>query len=140
MDDPTIALALPLLHNIPTEEIDYSEDISTIGAQQGMLVTLTAALPDNAINTGFLVYEKLCVLRKASDEDPELFRRVLGIRDKARFNNFFFRFRDQRNRLAHPTPIAAVGGDIDFGMINEEHWQYARLLIERDASRRLGYR
>ncbi|PJF17850.1 hypothetical protein PSACC_02334 [Paramicrosporidium saccamoebae] len=140
MEDPTIALALPLLHDTPAEEIDYLEDISVIGSQQGMLVTLAATLPDSAIATGFLIYEKLCVLRKASEENPDLFQKVLGIRERSRFDNFFFRFRDQRNRLAHPTPIGAIEGDIDFRMIREEHRRYARLLIEWDASPYLGYR
>lgn len=134
MKDPTIALVLPLLPDLPTNKIKYSDDISTIGDRQGMLVTLTATAADNAVATGFLVYEKLCILKDESEKTPNLFTRVLGIQKKSQFKAFFFRLQDQRNRLAHPPPIRKLKGDPNFGMIQEEYKQYARLLIEWDAS------
>jgi hypothetical protein len=136
MKDPTLGQAIPLIPGVPANDVNYSEDISTIGSRQGMIVTVAAAMPDGALETEFLIYEKLRTLRDANAETPGLYTKVLGIQDESVFDTFFFRLRDQRNRAAHPSSRRVVKGNIEekLILIPEQYRGYAKRLIKWDGS------
>jgi hypothetical protein len=129
-NDPSIGIALPRIPGKPDEDISYSDDISTIGAQHGLLMTERVRMAHGTTESLLLVREKLLLLEKVNRRIPGLFTQVLGIQEKSKFDSFAARMRLLRNELAHPDPGDVLGTNLDFVPIHEADKKYARRLAD----------
>lgn len=132
-DLPSIGLACPWIPGKAPNEVQPDDDISTIGIQHGVIATMTASVPESALEVVLLVGEKLKVLQIANEMSPGLFTKVLGIQEK-RFDRIAKKLRNCRNWLAHPHPKKVVEGTLDFTGIPRECRRYAKLLVEWNVS------
>jgi hypothetical protein len=130
---PSIGLACPWIPGKAPKDVQPDDDISTIGIQHGVIATMTASIPESALEIVLLVGEKLKVLQIASETSPGLFTKVLGIQEK-RFDRIAKKLHQCRNWLAHPHPKRIIEGTLDFTGIPKECRLYARRLIEWNAS------
>ncbi|PJF17855.1 hypothetical protein PSACC_02333 [Paramicrosporidium saccamoebae] len=132
--NPSIGLASPMIPNKSANDISYSEDISIIGSQHGVLATRTASLPNGVIESVLLICEKLGVLEMANQRMPGLFTEVSGIQRESKFDNIAAKFRKYRNRIAHPDPTRISEEDVDLSEIPKAYRRFAKLLLQWDAS------
>lgn len=133
--DPSVGMASPMIPGMAAEDLDCSDDISVIGRLHGVLATQTALLPDGALQTIFIVQEKLVVLEKADQNLPGLFAEVVGNQGPRHGpNSVAAQFQRYRNRLAHPDSVTFTLKDLDISEIPQKHVNLVRRLIEWDAS------
>jgi hypothetical protein len=131
-DDPSIGMASPIIPGKAPNQIPDFEDISIIGAQNGVIMTTTASIPDGAMEVVLLVREKLAILERANERLPGLAEEILGIK-QSRFNNIAKQIREIRNRLAHPHARPIHEDDLDLTGIPQRCRRYARLLLKWDS-------
>jgi hypothetical protein len=77
--DPSIGEALPRIPGNSDEDISYSDDISTIGAQHGLLMTERVRMAHGTTESLLLVREKLLLLEKVNRRIPGLYAQVRGV-------------------------------------------------------------
>jgi hypothetical protein len=134
MKDPSIGQAIPMIHDKAVWEIEFDDDISAIGDQKGVIATRPVLLPQGALETALVVYEKILLLDEASHLEPGLILKVLKIRDEQKVGDVLKTLRLSRNQLAHPHPGRAINGTLDFTAIPRDCQEHAKLLIEWDHS------
>jgi hypothetical protein len=132
LKNPSVGAALPRIPGKSDEDIPYSDDISTIGAQYGLLMTERIRITNGATESLLLIREKLLLLEKVNRRRPGLYTQVLGIHEKSKFDSFAARMRLLRNEIAHPHPGDALGKDLDPVPILETDKEYARRLADWD--------
>jgi hypothetical protein len=130
--DPSIGAASPIIPGKASNQINDFEDIGTIGAQKGVIVTTTASIPDGAMEIVLIVAEKLTVLEEANEKFPGLIEKVLGVKQR-KFNTIAKQLRGVRNRLAHPDIKTVRKGKPNFMGIPQQCRRHARLLLNWDA-------
>jgi hypothetical protein len=77
--DPNVGVVLPRIPGKSPEDISYSDDISTIGAQCGLLITERPRTTNESIGSILLMREKLIQLEEANEKTAGLCVQVLGI-------------------------------------------------------------
>jgi hypothetical protein len=132
--DPSVGLACPMIPGKAAKDIIYSEDISAIGLQYGVIATTTASLPDGALNAVLLACQKLGVLEAADEKTPGLFANVLWDQGNPNLCRVAAKFRKFRNRLAHPDSTSTIARNIEIPGIPVKYANLVRRLLEWQAS------
>jgi hypothetical protein len=134
MKNPNIGVALPRIPGKSARMISYSDDISVIGAQCGMLATERARATNGVTEAILLIREKLCRLEEMNEENPRLIAQVLGMQEGPKFRSFAFRIRQLRNTIAHPKPSEVLGDELYLALVSEKDRRYVQLLAKWDVA------
>jgi hypothetical protein len=130
--DPSVALALPRIPGKPNSKVSFSDDISVIDSQYGMIIIQAAVPSEGEIKALLLLQEKIRVFRQASRRFPNLYAETFGIKDVEAFENFAEVVRTSRNEAAHPYPLVAIKGNPENLGIPGDYIGYATSLLEWD--------
>jgi hypothetical protein len=128
--DPSIGVVLPRIPGKSDEDISYLDDISTIGAQYGLLMTERVRTAHGTTESLLLLREKLVFFERVSRGRPGLYTQLLGIPDEGEFNSFAARTRRLRNEFAHPDPGGVFETNIDTIPLTETDKEFARRLAD----------